>query len=141
MKLFESSATVFSSNGIGTLSSAISCVVYQVLNGEYELQMEYPVNGIHFSEIAWRSIITAKPDKISDEQPFRVYRITKPLNGIVTIYARHIAYDMKGYVVAPFTAASLALALVGLKGNATPTCPFTFATDKSVNSTFTVSVT
>ena len=52
MKLFESSATVFSSNGIGTLSSAISCVVYQVLNGEYELQMEYPVNGIHFSEIA-----------------------------------------------------------------------------------------
>ena len=140
MKLFESSATVFSSNGIGTLSSAISCVVYQVLNGEYELQMEYPVNGIHFSEIAWRSIITAKPDKISDEQPFRVYRITKPLNGIVTIYARHIAYDMKGYVVAPFTAASLALALVGLKGSATPTCPFTFATDKSVNSTFTVSV-
>ena len=140
MKLFESSATVFSSNGIGTLSSAISCVVYQVLNGEYELQMEYPVNGIHFSEIAWRSIITAKPDKISDEQPFRVYRITKPLNGIVTIYARHIAYDMKGYVVAPFTAASLGLALVGLEGNSTPTCPFTFDTDKSVNSTFTVSV-
>ena len=106
MKLFASSATTFATNGLGILSDAISCIVYQVLNGEYELQMEYPVDGIHFSEIAQRSIITAKPDKISDEQPFRVYRITKPLNGIVTIYARHIAYDMSGYAVTPFTAAS-----------------------------------
>lgn len=140
MKLFASSATTYTTNGLGILSDAISCIVYQVLNGEYELQMEYPVDGIHFSEIAQRSIITAKPDKISDEQPFRVYRITKPLNGIVTIYARHIAYDMSGYAVTPFTAASLGLALVGLKTNATPSCPFTFQTDKSVSSDFAVKV-
>ena len=140
MKLFASSATTYTTNGLGILSDAISCIVYQVLNGEYELQMEYPVDGIHFSEIAQRSIITAKPDKISDEQPFRVYRITKPLNGIVTIYARHIAYDMSGYAVTPFTAASLGLALVGLKANATPSCPFTFQTDKSVSSDFAVKV-
>lgn len=140
MKLFASSATTYTTNGLGILSDAISSIVFQVLNGEYELQIEYPVDGIHFSEIAQRSIITAKPDKISDEQPFRVYRITKPLNGIVTIYARHIAYDMSGYAVTPFTAASLGLALVGLKANATPSCPFTFQTDKSVSSDFAVKV-
>ena len=135
-----SSATSFTTNGEGILSDAISCTVFQALNGEYELQMEYPVDGVHFKEISSRSIITAKPDKISDEQPFRVYRITKPLNGIVTVYARHIAYDMSGYAVTPFTAASLGLALVGLKENATPACPFTFQTDKSVSSNFAVSV-
>lgn len=140
MKLFEASALDYSTNGIGILSDAVFCIVYQVLNGEYELQMEYPITGIHFDDIALRSIVTAKPDKISDEQPFRVYRITKPLNGIVTIYARHIAYDMNGYAVTPFTAASLGLALVGLKENSTPACPFTFNTDKSVSSDFAVNV-
>lgn len=140
MRLFDASETTFTANGKGVISDAVSCVVFQVLNGEYELQMEYPVSGIRFSDITSRSIIMAKPDKISDEQPFRIYRITKPLNGIVTIYARHLAYDMSGYAVTPFEAASLGLALVGLKENATPTCPFTFQTDKSVSSDFSVKV-
>lgn len=140
MRLFDASETTFTANGKGVISDAVSCVVFQVLNGEYELQMEYPVSGIRFSDITSRSIIMAKPDKISDEQPFRIYRITKPLNGIVTIYARHLAYDMSGYAVTPFEAASLGLALVGLKENATPACPFTFQTDKSVSSDFSVKV-
>lgn len=140
MRLFDASETTFTANGKGVISDAVSCVIFQVLNGEYELQMEYPVSGIRFSDITSRSIIMAKPDKISDEQPFRIYRITKPLNGIVTIYARHLAYDMSGYAVTPFEAASLGLALVGLKENATPTCPFTFQTDKSVSSDFSVKV-
>lgn len=141
IRLFESAATAFATNGIGILTDAISCRVYQVLNGEYELQMQYPITGIHYEGIALRALIVAKPDRISDEQPFRIYRITKPLNGIVTVYARHIAYDMGGYGVTPFTAATLGLALQGLSGNAVPSgCPFTFSTDKSVNSQFTVSV-
>ena len=139
MRLFDPSAETFTTNGLGVLTDAISCFVYQILNGEYELEMQYPVDGIHFSEIVFRSIITAKPEKISGEQPFRVYRITKPLNGIVTVYARHIAYDMSGFVVTPFTASTLGLALQGLKTNAVPsTCPFTFQTDKSVSSPFSV---
>lgn len=141
MKLFPSTATTFSTNGLGFLTDAVSCTVVQILNGEYELQMQYPITGIHYEDIALRALIVAKPDRISDEQPFRIYRITKPLNGIVTVYARHIAYDMGGYGVTPFTAASLGLALQGLSGNAVPAgCPFTFDTDKSVNSQFTVAV-
>lgn len=138
MKLFPSTATTFTDNGLGSLPNAVSCIVTEELNGPFELEMRYPINGLHFSDIALRTIITAKRNPTSDPEPFRVYRITKPLNGIVTIYARHIAYDMSGHAVTPFEAASLGLALVGLKSNAVPACPFTFQSDKSVSSTFTV---
>lgn len=139
MRLFQSTATNFTTNGLGMITDSLSCIVIQVLNGEYELQMEYPVDGIRYADLTLRAIILAKPDRISDEQPFRIYRITKPLHGIITVYARHIAYDMAGYAVSPFEAASLGLALVGLRENAVPACPFIFNTDKSVSSDFTVS--
>ena len=139
MKLFQSTATDFAANGLGMITDSLSCIVIQVLNGEYELKMEYPVDGIRYADLTMRAIILAKPDRISDEQPFRIYRITKPLHGIITVYARHIAYDMSGHAVSPFEAASLSLALVGLRENAVPECPFTFNTDKSVSSDFTVS--
>lgn len=138
MKLFPSTATTFTDNGLGSLPDAVSCTVTEELNGPFELEMRYPIHGLHFSDIALRTIITAKRNPTSDPEPFRVYRITKPLNGIVTIYARHIAYDMSGHAVTPFEAASLGLALVGLKQNAVPACPFTFQSDKSVSSAFAV---
>lgn len=140
MRLFDSTATAFTTNGLGILSDAISALVTQVINGEYELRIEYPITGIHATEIVSRSIITAKPDRMKDEQPFRVYRITKPLNGIFTIYARHIAYDMSGIVVNPFSADSLGLTLQAIKANASSACPFTLNTDKSVASPFTLAV-
>lgn len=140
MRLFASTATSFSTNGLGILSDALSAVVSQELNGQYELKVQYPVFGIHAEEIEYRTIITAKPDRMSDEQPFRVYRVTKPLNGIFTVYARHIAYDLGGIVVNPFTASTLGNALEGLKENASTDCPFTFNSDKSVATGFSVEV-
>ena len=139
VRLYAATATAFTSNGLGGLPDAVSCKVTEELNGPFELEMRYPIDGLHFSDIALRTIITAKRNPISDPEPFRVYRITKPLNGIVTVYARHIAYDMAGHAVSPFDAASLGLALVGLKENAVPACPFTLQTDKSVSSAFTLS--
>lgn len=139
MRLYAPTSADFSNNGLGTLVDAVSCLVNQQINSEYELIMKYPVNGIHFDDIELRSIITARVDAISDEQPFRVYRITKPLNGIVTIYARHLAYDMSGVVISPYEADSLGMALVGIKENATSDCPFSFETDKSVSTAFKLS--
>lgn len=139
VKLYESTATSFDNNGLGGLPDAVSCLVTEELNGPFELEMRYPIDGLHFSEIALRSIITAKSNPTGDPEPFRVYRISKPLNGKVTVYARHLAYDMGGHAVSPFEAASLGLALQGLKGNSVPECPFTLETDKSASSTFTLS--
>lgn len=136
--LYASNETVFTSYGIGALTDAVTCVILQEINGQYELTMQYPITGIHYDDIGLRSIIKAKPDRITDGQLFRIYRITKPLNGIVTIYARHIAYDLSGIAASPYTAQGLLNALAGLTANAAADCPFSFLTDKSSEESFEV---
>lgn len=137
--LYGSTETSFSGNGIGSLADATSCTVTEERNGSYELEMSYPVSGVHYADIALRSLITAKPNNASDPQPFRVYRITKPMNGIVEVYAEHISYDLSGIPDEPFTASSAAAAVAALGSSAAVTCPFTFWTDKSTTATMTVS--
>lgn len=139
MRLFESTASEFTTNGIGTIADAVSCYVTQTLNGAYELQMGYPITGMRYSDIQLRNIIVASVDPVSAEQPFRIYRVSKPLNGIVQVYARHIAYDLDGIVDAPFSADNIADALTGLVGNAYGNCPFTFDTDKTLATPFSLS--
>lgn len=138
--LYRAEETAFTTNGVGILSDVIDCSVIQTLNGQYELEMKYPVKGIHFLEIQQRTIITAKPDPVTDSQPFRVYRITKPLNGVVTIYARHVAYDLMGVTVSPFSASSVAATLQEIKNHAVGECSFSFWTDKDAAATMTVKV-
>lgn len=136
--LYESTETTFTSNGIGRLSDAVSCVVTEERNGPYELEMEYPTTGIHYSDIQLFRIIFAVPADGKTGQPFEIYEISRPLNGIVTIRAWHLSYRLTRIVVKPFTAASCSAALTGLVTNSTTTNPFTFSTDKSVSATFTV---
>ncbi|HIW73332.1 MAG TPA: hypothetical protein H9684_03325 [Firmicutes bacterium] len=99
--LYPSTETAFADNGLGALSDAISCTVTEARNGEYELQLEYPLNGIHYGDIAIRCVVTAKPNPYDDPQPFRIYRITRPLGGRVTLYAQHISYDLSGATAGP----------------------------------------
>lgn len=136
--LYDKNTMDFSTNGIGRLSDAISCVVDLEANGEYELTMVYPLTGVHFSEIQMSSIIFAKPDNKRENQAFRVYKISKPLNGKVTVYAEHISYQLSQIPVSPFTAESAASALSGLKTNAAVDCPFEFWTDKTSSGKFAV---
>ena len=125
-------------NGLGGLPDAIECVVSHEINGIYELQMRYPVTGQHFDEIESGRFIMAKPDDLTSAQPFRVYRITKPLNGVVTVYARHICYDMQGIVVEPFTAGSLTEAFQTIPTVLTPANAFNLQTTRTVASGITL---
>ena len=136
--LFPSNATSFATQGLGALSDAISCTVMEERNGAFELEMQYPQSGIHFSEIADRCIITAIPSPWRTAQPFRIYRITKPMNGVCTIYARHITYDLGGIPVNVFSAQNVASALAGLKSNSAAENPFEFWTDKTTTANFAV---
>lgn len=129
--LYSDTETAFDTNGLGILSDAISTKVAQELNGQYELTLKYPITGIHSEYITDRCIIVAKSDPVADPQPFRIYRMNPVSNGVITVYARHIAYDTMGIPVAPFTAASAAEALVSMKNNAATACHFSFSTDKS----------
>lgn len=130
----------FGHNGLGILCDCVSCDVTEEANGSYELSMTYPMDGIHFREIVARSIIKAKLDQIRTPQLFRVYAISKPMHGIVSISAEHISYELSGIPVSPFYADSVVSALQGLKENATVDCPFDFWTDKSTVAPFDCSV-
>ncbi len=136
--LFESTAKSFNNNGIGILSDAAFCEVTEERNGIFELVLNYPISGIHFSEIGQRSIILAKPNATAEPQPFRIYKITKPMNGMVTVYAEHISYDLSGVAVVPFEAGSASAALQALKSNSVGENLFEFWTDKSTVATMNV---
>lgn len=128
--LYSSTETAFTSNGLGVLNDSVSAIVREERNGAYELTMEYPADGIHFSDISARCIILAKPNPTDSPQPFRIYRITKPIGGIVTIYAQHISYDLSGVAVSPFSANTLNEAITKMHSNALPSDqPFTLTTD------------
>lgn len=128
--LYSSTETAFTSNGLGVLNDSVSAIVREERNGAYELTMEYPADGIHFSDISARCIILAKPNSTDSPQPFRIYRITKPIGGIVTIYAQHISYDLSGVAVSPFSANTLAEAISAMQSHALPSNqPFTLTTD------------
>lgn len=138
--LYQAGETAFDTNGIGVLSDAILCEVPQELNGQYELELQYPVDGIHFADISLECCLLAKADPVSELQPFEIYRITKPMNGIVTVYARHIAYNQRGIVVSPFSAESCPAALEAMKAAATTDCPFGYWTDKTTAAKMSVKV-
>ena len=136
--LYESTETAFTSNGIGRLVDAISCTVTEERNGVYELEMEYPINGALFSEITNSRIIAAVPAEGKAKQPFRIYRIEKPLDGICTIYAEHISYQLSLIPVMPFSANTCAEALAGFVNNAAQPCPFMFWTNKATVANYSV---
>ena len=88
---------------LGVLSDVVNgtCKVTEQLNTSFEMVMQYPINGSHFNEIQLYSVIKCKPNPYVEEQPFVVYKITKTLNGIVTIYAEHISYIMDNGICVP----------------------------------------
>lgn len=136
--LYNATETDFSHNGLGILGDCASCEVTEEANGIFELAMTYPMDGIHYDDIVDRAIIKANADQFREPQLFRVYAVSKPMSGIVTVLAEHISYDLSGIPVKPFSAESVSLALAGLKNNAVVNCPFDFWTDKSTSGKFNV---
>ena len=81
--LFDAGQTDFTINGIGRLLDAISCTVTEERNGQYDLHMEYPIDGHLMDDIRYSRIIVASSANGKSPQPFRIYRISKPLSGTV----------------------------------------------------------
>lgn len=134
--LYESTETLFQSNGLGVLADCISAHVLEERNGQYEAEFEYPVDGIHYSDILEGRIILISHDESGDLQPFDIYGHSKTINGVTTFYAHHIAYRQNGITVKPFTATSLSQTLTKIKSNSVNTNPFNYSTDKSVSASF-----
>lgn len=137
--LFSASETAFTSNGLGRLDPT-KCVVVEERNGLYELECVVPVDSPHFDDIANNMILGVIPGDGMTLQAFRIYQITEPLNGLVTLSARHLSYDLSYNSVMPFTASSINAAFLGLVTNSVETNPFTMWTDKTTAANFKVSV-
>lgn len=127
--LYDATETQFLSNGLGILAETCDAEVYEQLNGQFELTLKYPITGRLFKELLCDRYITAPPDPERADQPFRIYRISKPLAGIVTVYARHWVYNLQKVVkVGTWAGFSAQSALDGLYDTVNPH-PFVFSTD------------
>ena len=127
--LYDKTETEFKTLGIGPLSDAISCEVTEERNGSYELRMTYPITGVHYSDIVNEAIICAIPADGADAQPFRIYKISRPINGKISVYAEHLSYQLSHIVVMPFTAHGAGNTLSGLIDNSIGDQPFSVWTD------------
>ena len=116
--------------GLGTLIDATSCKVTEGLNGEYELELTYPMTGEHFNELQTGRIIVARPYRNAAAlQPFEIYDESRAIGGQVTVYAQHISYKALGVPIRPVTAQNAQAAVSLVASNAVISSPFTLTTD------------
>lgn len=93
-RIYDNSFTTYESNGLGLLVDAISCQVEEESNGDFELTLLYPSDGSFFYALKQDNLIKADASDSLKGQLFRIDTISKPLNGQVTVYAKHITFDL-----------------------------------------------
>ena len=139
--LYKANSTNFDTYGIGVLKDCTSCEVTEERNGAFECQFKYPIHGTLYKEITTERLVKAKPNDTAADQVFRIYRISTPINGEVTVYAQHLSYDLLGVAALQWASdsisASLAMERV-FQNTATPH-NFTCQTDYSAAKAFSVS--
>lgn len=96
--VYENNCKDFATHGLGAVSP-LSCQTTEQLNGEWELTLVHPID----QEGKWkrltegRILIAPVPGgtvpQVQKQQPFRIYRVVPDLQK-VTVYARHIFYDL-----------------------------------------------
>lgn len=127
--LYGANEQNFTSNGLGRLADAISCIVEEERNGIYELTMEYPVGGRHFGQLMLSNIIYCRASQNPKKQAFRIYDVTDAIDGITTVRAQHISYQLTAIPVEPFTADNPSDAVSYLSSQSVVSNPFSFDTD------------
>lgn len=139
--LFKADATEFDTYGIGVLADCLSCEVTEERNGAFELVLKYPTTGRNFAEIRTERLVKAKPNDTAKDQMFRIYRITTPLDGVVTVYAQHLSYDLSNVAALLWSSESISpsLAMNRVFQNTATPHNFTCETDYSVAKPFSVS--
>lgn len=101
MILHDKTNNNWNSQGLGPLSEAMNPQVTRERNGAYELNFSYPVKGVLFKELLigrW-IVADAGPSQTAKAQHFEIAEITKPKNGIVTVYCEHYRYQLLRSIV------------------------------------------
>lgn len=139
--LFKADATEFDTYGLGVLADCLSCEVTEERNGAFELVLKYPTTGRNYAEIRTERLVKAKPNDTAKDQMFRIYRITTPLDGVVTVYAQHLSYDLSNVAALQWSSESISpsLAMNRVFQNTATPHNFTCETDYSAAKPFSVS--
>lgn len=139
MILFDKTGNNWSSLGLGPLSESINPIVDRERNGIYSLSFQYPVKGVLFKELKvgrW-VVADAGPTIRAKSQRFEIATITKPIDGIVTVYCEHYRYQLLRTMVkiaSPITEVPAQTALNWLQSNMLPQSDFTFFSDITTRS-------
>lgn len=92
LKLFPSTATSFTTLGLGVLKDYYSDpIITEELNGSYTLELEYAKNGYLSEYLVEQNIIVAKG------QAFRIINVDKNIkdkSNVIKILAKHIFFDL-----------------------------------------------
>lgn len=89
--------------GIGVLKDCESCHVVEERNGNYFLEMSYPVGGVCWDKIVPGQLIKAIPSEGADEQLFRITAANQTLKGRIAVTAEHVSLLTKHMIVKPFS--------------------------------------
>lgn len=138
--LFRADATSFNTYGIGVLAECLLCEVTEERNGAFECILKYPTSGRLYSELRNERLIKAKPNDTAKDQMFRIYRMTTPIDGVVTIYAQHLSYDLSDVATMQWSSESVSPARAMEKVFTDTATPhnFTCRTDYSMPKPFSV---
>ncbi|CZR97648.1 Prophage endopeptidase tail [Clostridioides difficile] len=94
LRLYKVNETNFKNNGLGILRDAVEAKVTEELNGLFELEFTYYVGSFLFDEIDYNKIVMADASPRLKNQLFRIYYISKELDGKILVKAEHISYDL-----------------------------------------------
>lgn len=139
MILHDKTNNNWNSQGLGPLHEAMNPKVTRERNGVYDLTFSYPVKGVLFNELLMGRWIVADagPSQIAKAQRFEIAEITKPKNGIVTVYCEHYSYQLSRSIVklgSKFESVTAQAALNQLKDRMEPKGDFTFYSDIATKS-------
>jgi len=90
LTIYDRFETNFDNNGIGILKDVINAKITEELNGQYDLEFEYPIRANLASEIKEGNIVKAK--SVESYQLFRIKNVRKNLTRKFVV-ATHIFYD------------------------------------------------
>ncbi|WP_413481242.1 phage tail spike protein [Latilactobacillus sakei] len=102
--IYEANATDFNNLGLGPLVDTTVATVTEERNGQFILEMQYPVDGIRASLIAKNRILKVDAGHKLKDQRFVIKRINRIMgnDGLsYSIYAEHISYITADYALKP----------------------------------------
>ncbi|WP_194190385.1 phage tail spike protein [Clostridium chrysemydis] len=86
-------------NELGLLTDCIEGIAIEERNGMCEIETTYPIFSENYKELKRGNFIVADVNDTLKNQKFRIYKLSKALNGKVKVYAKHIFFDLARDVI------------------------------------------